>query len=38
MLQIANGKDDNCDGNIDEGLCTSPVITGVTNINSSQLP
>jgi hypothetical protein len=33
--EIANDKDDNCDGNIDEGFCTPPVITGVTNITSS---
>ncbi len=33
--EIADGKDNNCNGQIDEGLCTAPEITGVTYINST---
>ncbi len=33
--EIADGKDNNCNGQIDEGLCTAPEITGITYINST---
>ena len=33
--EIADGKDNNCNGQIDEGLCTSPTITGIVYINST---
>ncbi len=37
--EIANGKDDNCNGQIDEGLCATPVVLSTTNItaNTAQL-
>ncbi len=32
--ETLNGKDDNCDGNIDEGLCQTPVVLATSNITT----